>query len=392
MPEALPLLYSGSVKEVRGREGRDPYVFEFSNRYSIFDWGEMPDSLAGKGEALAVMGDLFFRELGKPWAGWQVPAAYPENWSRSLTASPVLGALRKNGLRHHSLGLIDESLASLPAGAHSRFLAVKALQRPAAVSSFKGGKVEWDYSAYKSRPGSALVPLEVVFRFGAPESSSFLERVERDPAYSRSFGFLEKPKAGEWFPFPIVEFFTKLEPTDRFLSREEAMEVAALTQDEIDELTALTLLLALRLKDFFSPLSLALWDGKFEFSFLPGESGKRGFQLVDSIGPDELRLLGPGGIHFSKEFLRRVYRGTPWYESVGKAKSLAKERGETDWKSICRFELKQEPAPLPPAALEAARSLYPVLAEALAQDFLGKSIYPGLPSISELCRRMKEAK
>jgi phosphoribosylaminoimidazole-succinocarboxamide synthase len=391
MPEALPLLYSGSVKEVRGREGRDPYVFEFSNRYSIFDWGEMPDALAGKGEALAVAGDLFFRELGKSWSGWQVPTAYPEDWSRSLTASPVLGALRKSGLRHHSLGLVDEGLAPLPPGAHSRFLAVKALQRPPAVSSLKDGQVAWDYSAYKSRPDSALVPLEVVFRFGAPEGSSFLERVERDPGYSRAFGFLEKPKAGEWFPFPIVEFFTKLEPTDRFLSREEAMEVAALSREEIDELTALTLLLALRLKDFFSPLSLALWDGKFEFSFLPGEGGKRSFQLVDSIGPDELRLLGPGGIHFSKEFLRRVYRGTPWYEAVGKAKSLAKERGETDWKSICRFELKQEPTLLPPAALDAARLLYPVLAEALAQDFLGKSIYPGLPSVSELCRVMKEA-
>ena len=389
MPEiSLPLLYTGSVKGVRGVEGRDPYVFEFSDRYSIFDWGEMPDSLAGKGEALAVMGDLFFHQLGKPWAGWQLPSIYPEAWSRSLTASPALASLRKNGLRHHSLGLVDAGLAKLPAGSRSKYLAVKALSRPAAVSSVENGQVRWDYSAYRARPNSSLVPLEVVFRFGAPEGSSFLERLEAIPDYAKNFGFAEKPKAGEWFPFPIVEFFTKLEPTDRFLTREEAMEIAALTSEEIDELTALTLLAALRLRDFFSPLGLALWDGKFEFSFVSAEGGKRSFQLVDSIGPDELRLIGPEGVHFSKEFLRRVYRDSAWYQAVGKAKKLAKERGEKDWKKICREELGQSPGKLPAPALEAACLLYPALAEALAKDFLKCSVYPGVPSVSELCRRL----
>lgn len=386
------LLYSGSVKDVYGRPGQDPYVFKFSDRYSIFDWGEMPDSLPGKGEALAVMGDLFFRHLARPetWASWNIPESYPKFWRDSFATSSFFRSLKRSGLHHHSHGLVDGRGAFLPEGSVSKNLAVRALERPPARSEVRGGKLVWDYSAYQARPSCSLVPLEVVFRFGAPEGSSFLSRAEKTPGYAKSLGLPEPVAAGEPFPFPVVEFFTKLEPSDRFLAREEAMAVGALTQGELDDLVAVTTLLALRLRELFSPLGLVLWDGKFEFAFTPGENGQRGYMLVDSIGPDELRLLGPGGVHFSKEFLRRVYRGTPWYQAMEKAKKLAAERGEKDWKKICREELKQAPEKLPIEAFESARLMYPALANDLGRAFLGKEIYPGTPSVSELCRRLKE--
>ncbi|RLA58916.1 MAG: hypothetical protein DRQ89_14790, partial [Epsilonproteobacteria bacterium] len=62
---SLPnILFSGSVKNVRGEKGQSPYVFEFSDRYSIFDWGGMPDELDGKGKSLAYMAWMFFDILG----------------------------------------------------------------------------------------------------------------------------------------------------------------------------------------------------------------------------------------------------------------------------------------------------------------------------------------
>ncbi len=398
----LPLLYSGSVKDVHGVEGQDPYIFSFSNRYSIFDWGEMPNLLEGKGEALAVMGDLFFRYLGdaKNWQQWQISEKYPKFWRDSFTTSMVWRDWKRSGLPHHSFGLVAADLQKLPVGKKSSFLSVKAKSRPAISSALQNGKLQYDYSAYASRPTTSLVPLEVVFRFGAPEGSSFLERVEKNPNYAQSFGFADLPRAGEWFPYPIVEFFTKLEPTDRFLTREEAREIAALTQQEMDDLTSFTLLLALRLKDLFSSIGLELWDGKFEFAFLPGgteasSSGQgpnktRGFELVDSIGPDELRLLGPGGVHFSKEFLRRVYRHTPWFEAMAKAKKLAKDRGEKNWKKICREELGESPQALTDRALQLAENLYPVLVQEIGQTLFQQNFYDGLPSLAELCKQMKE--
>src|SRR3989338_889413 len=37
--------------------------FNFSDRYSVFDWGEMPDHIKNKGQALAVMSAFNFEKL-----------------------------------------------------------------------------------------------------------------------------------------------------------------------------------------------------------------------------------------------------------------------------------------------------------------------------------------
>ena len=37
--------------------------FHFSDRYSVFDWGEMPDQIEGKGAALCLMGAYCFERL-----------------------------------------------------------------------------------------------------------------------------------------------------------------------------------------------------------------------------------------------------------------------------------------------------------------------------------------
>ena len=39
--------------------------FFFSDRYSVFDWGEMPDHIEGKGAALATLSSYFFSLLEK---------------------------------------------------------------------------------------------------------------------------------------------------------------------------------------------------------------------------------------------------------------------------------------------------------------------------------------
>ena len=378
--------YQGSVKNILGQAQSAKYVFEFSDRYSIFDWGEMPDSLPGKGEALAIMGDLLFRFLADPktWSEWHISEKYPKFWRDSLMSSPWWSRLRRSGLPHHSLGLVDSNGQALDPGSASKYLAVKACDRAPVSSNVENGKVVWDYSAYAQSPSSAFVPLEIVFRFGAPEGSSFLGRMKSDPSYASSFGFVDPPRAGEWFPYPIVEFFTKFEPTDRFLSIEEAKQIAGLSKDEFDSLVTINLLVALRLKDFFASIGLELWDGKFEFAFLEGSP--RGFLLVDAIGPDELRLLGAGGVHFSKEYLRRVYRGSPWYNAVEKAKKLASDRGVKDWKNICRAELQQVPAPLDNETLTLAKEMYPLLAEVIAAKVLGHN---PRASLEDFCRKLE---
>lgn len=368
MPEQR-LLYRGSVKDIYGVEGQDPYIFLFSDRYSIFDWGEMPDLLPQKGEALAVMGDLFFRFLAdkKNWQEWEPSIPL-------LSRSNLLRALRENGVIHHSFGLVDESNRQLPLGKKSNRLSVRSLPRVNPKCEALASGLRWDYSAYQKALAPMLVPLEVVFRFGVPKGSSYLKRVQA------------KPDA--WLAEPVVEFFTKLEPTDRFLNPAEAKELAGMSGEEFADLQTLTLLIACRLKDLFASLGLELWDGKFEFAFVPGEKNHRHFMLVDSIGPDELRLLA-GKLHFSKELLRAYYRESDWAKAVEHAKKLAESRGTKEWKEICRMELGESPKPLEQSVYDKAKALYPALAEAMAKKYFSTSYFPEAPSMEKTIRALE---
>jgi len=58
----------GSVKDLKILEaptkeqhGRGRFIF--SDRYSVFDWGEMPDRIEHKGAAIALLGAFFFEKL-----------------------------------------------------------------------------------------------------------------------------------------------------------------------------------------------------------------------------------------------------------------------------------------------------------------------------------------
>ncbi|NBQ52140.1 MAG: hypothetical protein EBU49_00960, partial [Proteobacteria bacterium] len=124
------LIYRGSVKDVLGGGDRDRLIFEYSDRYSVFDWGPMPDEISGKGEALATIADQVFRNVRIP---------------------------------HHSLGLMP---------GRPRCLSVKKVDVKWPQKNNSG----WDYSQYANQPVDCLVPLEVIFRFGVPVGSSLPSR------------------------------------------------------------------------------------------------------------------------------------------------------------------------------------------------------------------------
>lgn len=377
------IIYEGSVKNVRGEEGKEPYIFEFSDRYSIFDWGQMPDLLSDKGASLAFMGWFFFDYLGRPatWLDWKAP--------EGMETDAQLQALRKGGLKHHAIGLVDHDAKSIPLQREfispTRCLAVKPVAVHEPKSSVVDGQLHWDYSAYKSAPEHALVPLEVIFRFGVPEGSSLLQRTG-DASYCKSLGLSQPPKTGDSFAVPVIEYSTKLETSDRYLPYAEAQRIAGLSDAEFKALGTLARLISLRLKDCFTEIGIELWDGKLEFGFgAKISAGVREFMLVDSIGPDELRLIKDGQ-HLSKEALRGFYRPTAWYKGLETGKTLAKERGEKDWKKICTDELKISPPLLAPAVKTRVEMIYKGLASALSTKFHGKPVFEDAWSLEDVVK------
>ena len=361
-----PIVHQGSVKNIRRNEGSHELFFEYTDGYSVFDWGTMPDMLDGKGQGLAVMADAFFNLLGAP-ESWQ-HGPYPDCIPRH-----VLKKLQESGLSHHGLGLVE---------GHPSFYKVKAVEvlRPTPVQY--DGVLKWDYSLYETRPVGVLVPLEVIFRFGIPAGSSFLERA-KNADYCRTLGLEKEVREGDILERPIIEYSSKLETSDRYMDYGEAATIACLREEEFNRLHGLSMALAYKLKDVFEKLGIFLWDGKFEFAFEEGTSDGRDFMLVDSIGPDELRL-SYNGVQLSKQSLRNFYRGGSWHSAVTKAKKMAQERGVADWKRICIEELNEGPSRLDGNILKSVEMMY----KSLTNELAASEVFPDSWNLEKTAQEM----
>jgi phosphoribosylaminoimidazole-succinocarboxamide synthase len=420
--KSLDSVYAGSVKQVfASKSDPDSLWFEFSDDYSVFDWGKMPDQIVNKGKALTLIGAFFFEKL----ASAQYWSALPKSKHLKKFSSEFLNrrfehivycgpaGLSEKGLPTHFQNLTDESGAPLSimkaAGCRERLLMQVErahIRRPNVINIL--GQPIFFYPQPNPQAKSRLIPLEVVFRFGMPAGSSLEQRLNAIGDYEKTLGFQKKPQPNEFFDFPILEFFTKLEPKDRFLSMQEAATLSGLSGlsgSDFTNLTETALDIALALYDLFATAGIELWDGKIEFLFRSADdfanqnepiksdieiTSSQGeahdssvIVLADSIGPDELRLLYKGQ-QLSKEMLRQFYRGSQWDKALKEAQDIASKRGSIAWKEICLEELKAKPNPLSVPFKKAVDHLYGVLANAL----IAQAPFEDQPTLDEFVEQV----
>ncbi|MDH5751086.1 MAG: hypothetical protein OEZ59_01540 [Deltaproteobacteria bacterium] len=313
----MKLIYTGSVKNIYQTQEPTELFFEYTDDYSVFDWGKMPDPIPGKGEILSRLGEFFFRALEDP-GQWK---ALEQDESGDIAANiPIV---------HHFIRR------------ESNRLLVTKVDVPHLKAESIGGSLVYDYG-FQLQPRQ-LIPLEVLFRFGVPAGSSLLKR-----KHWYNFDIRE----GAEFKEPLIEFSTKLENKDRVISYQEAALILKGDTKKLRELYAKTCAVALFLRKLLAERGLKLWDGKLEWAFIDGQ-----VSLVDSIGPDELRV-SQGDAVFSKQFLRNYYLDSPWLKAVEEGGRIAQERGTENWKDIVVNELKSKPDNLSAPYLEAAKALY----------------------------------
>jgi phosphoribosylaminoimidazole-succinocarboxamide synthase len=389
----LALTYEGSVKHVwEAPDAPDSLWFEFSDDYSVFDWGKMPDTIENKGRALALIGAFFFEKLHDAsfWQNLPTSNSLKKFDTKFLVrrfeneAFSGSRGLAKAGLRTHFQGLTDENGAalSLADACRGNGRTLMQVERAQILRPDLGEVLEQPVFFYPNQgkvKGTSLIPLEIVFRFGMPAGSSLEQRLATIPGYARVLGFKSEPKPNQWFDFPVLEFFTKLEPKDRFLSVQEAAVLSGLSAEEFSRMTELALDVSLALHELFGAAGIELWDGKVEMLVhRAAENSPAEIILADSIGPDELRLLFDGH-QLSKEMIRQFYRGSAWEKSLKEAQRIAFERGSTEWKEICSSELGSQPDSLSPDFKSCVSRLYGVLANAL----IDCDPFPAHPNLKE---------
>ena len=324
--------------------------FHFSDRYSVFDWGEMPDHIEGKGAALCLMGAYCFEKL------------------------------EEKGIKTHYRGLVTSN---------GRIVRFDELTSPTNVMEFnlvnilkpkayiKNGILKYDYSMFTHKTTNFLIPLEIIYRNGLPEGSSVFKRLEKGILKLENLGINHFPKPGEKLPKPFFDVSTKFEQKDRYISWDEAKKLVKLSDNEIENIKDLLFKINEIITEIASRAHLENEDGKVEFAFDP----QRMLMVADVVGTlDECRFTFEG-LHVSKEIARDFYRKTEWYLEVERAKREAEKRGIENWRTIC----KVSPPKLDFTLKEIIRQMY----LAAANEFTGRRLFDS-PRLFEVIKQYKE--
>ena len=324
--------------------------FHFSDRYSVFDWGEMPDHIGGKGAALCLMGAYCFEQL------------------------------EKKGVKTHYRGLV---------GANGRAVKIKDVKQPSSImevslvnvykpkTSVVDGKLLHDYSVYTPQLKNCLIPLEIIYRNGLPEGSSVFKRLEQAKITLKDLGLDHYPKPGEQLAKPIFDVSTKLEETDRYVKWQEAQKIAGLTDEELAGVKAVLLKADETITGVATKAGLKNEDGKIELAF----DEKRKLMIVDVVGTlDECRFTYDG-VHVSKEVARQFYKKTSWYTDLEQAKKTAEAKGIQDWKALC----KSQPPKLAPQLKAVISEMY----MATANEMTNYKLFDA-PKLSEVIAKYKQ--
>jgi len=331
----------GSVKDLivmekplKGKTGRGKFIF--SDRYSVFDWGEMPDHIPNKGKSLCVSAAYFFEKL------------------------------ESMGMRTHYFGLVEDNetktLANIKRPTDTMEVKLVRVLKPLQKGS------TFDYSIYKSENNNFLIPLEIIYRKSLPEGSSVFKRLEEGSLKPEDLGLEEMPHPGQILSKPFFGVSTKLEESDRYLSWQEAKDMAHLDNSEINEIKRITLLINELIAEEAEKVGLKYEDGKIEFAF----NEDRNLVVVDVLGTlDECRFTFKG-MPISKEIARLYYRKTSWFKEL----IDAKKKDELSWKD----KVNLSPPPLPPRLKELVSMAYC----AFTNEITGRVWFTKIPAMKEI--------
>jgi len=316
--------------------------FAFTDDYSVFDWGKMPDPIPGKGASLCAMGAANF-EL-----------------------------LEAEGVPTHYRGVVSEGeVVTLDEAAEPpREMAIDLSRVPDLPHEGR----TYDYTVFHREAGeNYVVPLEIVFRNTVPVGSSLRGRA--DPS-DFDLEFDDWPDEAVDLPEAVVEFSTKFEESDRYLSREEADRIAGAADIETLEETARTVnqLVTERADD----AGLEHEDGKIECIYVDGE-----VRVADVVGTFDENRFSYDGQQVSKEVVRQYHkREQPeWVAAVDEAKERAKAEDVADWRELC----ERDPEPLPEGIVRAMSDLYCGGANA----YLGRELFDA-PPLAEAVERVRD--
>ncbi len=171
-----------------------------------------------------------------------------------------------------------------------------------------------------------IIPLEFICRHYL--AGSMWRRLEKGKVDKSVLGIEGEPKYGQKIPVPFIEITTKFEEYDRPITIEEAMNEFGIRKEELDEIYDIILRIDEKIEEEVEKRGLIHVDGKKEFAL--DHDGK--IMLIDTFGTaDEDRFWEMDEykkgelVDRSKEFVRKYYTNTGYYEELMDARDAGKE-------------------------------------------------------------------
>ncbi len=265
------LIRKGKVKEVYQTHD-DRLEFHFTDNISVFD-KVIPDEIPRKGETLCKTATYWFEEI------------------------------EKRGMKTHFIERIDDDRMEV--------------ERIEVIE---------DYDRIDENTTEYLIPLEFIARYFV--AGSLYDRMESGEIDPERFGFDEKPVYGERIPEPFFEVTTKLEEYDKELTKDEALSISGLTENEYEEIKETVFEIDQIIEENIEKNDLLHVDGKKEFAM----DENRDLMIVDTFGTaDEDRFweMEPYQegefVQKSKEFVRQYYKDIGYHDKLMKARREGKD-------------------------------------------------------------------
>ncbi|MDY6966446.1 MAG: phosphoribosylaminoimidazolesuccinocarboxamide synthase [Halobacteriota archaeon] len=268
----MKLLSTGSVKNLwvenlPDKKSLGDGLFEFTNDYSVFDWGKMPQTIPDKGEALK-------RETA--------------HWFKRL---------EEEGIPTHFIEDVDKTRIK--------------------VKLFR----KLGYDEISPNTKNYMVPIEIIFRNKVTPVSSLHRRLREGRADPEIYGLPKDLTIKEdetiVLSEPSVEFSTKIEETDRYIEEDEVIRLVAISREEIGLIKETALAVNKIITEEVERRDLDHIDGKIEVAL--GQD--REIYVCDTVGTsDENRFLYKG-LDLSKQMIRDFYRMNGWYDELKKARN-----------------------------------------------------------------------
>lgn len=265
----LKLFKVGKVKEAYIDEETNELEFFFTDNISVFD-KVIPSSIPNKGETLCRTSTFWFKY------------AHKMNFLSHYLSNPA-----PNKMRVKKVDIIK------------------------------------DYSQLTSSTKNYLIPLEFICRYYI--AGSMYNRLQAGKIAPSKLGLTDDSKIeyGTELPEPYIEVTTKLEPVDRLLTKDEALSISGMTQDEYNEVCEIILKLDAKVNSEIKNRGLIHVDGKKEFAF----DSERNIMLIDTFGTadedrfwDREKYQNGEFVELSKEYVRQHYKNINYYNTLEKAR------------------------------------------------------------------------